>query len=860
MRFHDELNPIIWDKDNDNQMRPEVLAKLKEIANAFIEYIEIPQDAVLDMVVTGSSASYNYNEFSDLDLHIVVDYDKIHEDCPLVEGYLGALKNTFNKEHDIFIKDVPVELYAEKKDQGTVHNGLYSVQQEEWIDRPEKIAPTDNDAAVEAKYQEIKDMVDKCDDSEQAQELLEKIYTMRKAGLAEAGEFCTENLAFKKLRNEGCMDKLRQLKKEQIDKQLSLESYNESIEDLELKEQIKQLFPWIYSTTIYNIGEVFDDRGIINLNFEIPGGRSDNEIFLWVFEDNLEIWFTNGSLGGRSSVGSLKIDTITKDNFKTKVLELLELVKPIIEEFYKKEEKEQQKRYAKPVSYDMEDDEKELYDFISMAIKSIKKKLNKEFSIHKTDNTIYINYNKKPENTVFVEPVEGSTQILKIGLLDDTNDEIDYRELDLQDFGKADIDNIINITKELFMSKNESIKESLQDEFKEAWDLLIEGTNQISMEDSDTVEKIMKKFEKLQTIKSDKIKLNKAKNLLLDITGYMIDEKFDTYCDKVYKFMNNSKNESIKEGFFTKGELTSLPNKEPIYKVGDKVKINGEEGEIIEVKSMKMSSTPTYKIKLGDKTLWRYEEEINESLRENIKENKMENLDRALFQVGKEIAGEEIDLNADAVLSRVCQLMGLPYDAADQIAWVGEAFIIWKSLLDKPHAPQYMRGLIGRESFYQYCLDKYKKQYEQAMGMDEDLATLEKKVDQAEQDLQDMIQSLKSENVNESIFDKLDNVIKRALDEEVEIDSHDFKFKIEGDVATCTSETGHSIEVGLVEEELNDKDNLEDAIAEQLDDASESIFTEEGEITGTEIVGFKYNSETKEGEFEFNIFFEAEEE
>lgn len=238
MKFHDELNPIIWDKDNDNQMRPEVLAKLKEIANAFIEYIEIPEDAVLDIVVTGSSASYNYNKYSDLDLHIIVDYNKIHEDCPLVEGYLGALKNTFNKEHDIFIKDVPVELYAEKQGQGTVHNGLYSVQEEEWIDRPEKIAPTDNDAAVEAKFNEIKDMVDKCDDSEVATELLEKIYNMRKAGLAESGEFCTENLAFKKLRNEGCMDKLRKLKKEKIDKQLSLESYNETLEQ-DVKELTK---------------------------------------------------------------------------------------------------------------------------------------------------------------------------------------------------------------------------------------------------------------------------------------------------------------------------------------------------------------------------------------------------------------------------------------------------------------------------------------------------------------------------------------------------------------------------------------------------------------------------------------------
>lgn len=229
MKFHDELNPKLWDKNNEEYtLKEEVKAKLEEIATAFIEYLDIPADAILDKVITGSSASYNYTEFSDLDLHIIVDFDKVHKDCPVVEGYLSAMKSTFNKEHDIFIHGVPVELYAEKKDQGTVHNGLYSLQTG-WIDIPNKIEPTDNDAAVEAKYNELKELIDKCETAEVADELLDKIYTMRKAGLADAGEFSTENLAFKKLRNEGVMNKLRQLKKQEVDKQLSLESYNENV-------------------------------------------------------------------------------------------------------------------------------------------------------------------------------------------------------------------------------------------------------------------------------------------------------------------------------------------------------------------------------------------------------------------------------------------------------------------------------------------------------------------------------------------------------------------------------------------------------------------------------------------------------
>lgn len=73
-------------------------------------------------------------------------------------------------------------------------------------------------------------------------------------------------------------------------------------------------------------------------------------------------------------------------------------------------------------------------------------------------------------------------------------------------------------------------------------------------------------------------------------------------------------NAPVVEGFFTKGELTSLPKKEPAHKVGDKITINGVNGEIIKVKPMKMSDTSTYQIKLDNgKTVWKYEEEINEN-------------------------------------------------------------------------------------------------------------------------------------------------------------------------------------------------------------------------------------------------------
>lgn len=227
MEFHSELNPQLW---NGTNLKEEVIEKLQEITEAFIEYLDIPSDAILDVRITGSSANYNYTPYSDLDLHLIVDYDKVHEDCPIVEGYLWSMKSAFNKEHDISIYGVPVEVYAEDSNNPAMSNGVYSLLNEEWIKMPEKIPPTDNDAAVDVKYNELKEAVEKMNDSEEAEELLDKIYKMRKAGLANGGEYSVENLAFKKLRNDGSIEKLKQIKKENIDKKLTLESYNKDFD------------------------------------------------------------------------------------------------------------------------------------------------------------------------------------------------------------------------------------------------------------------------------------------------------------------------------------------------------------------------------------------------------------------------------------------------------------------------------------------------------------------------------------------------------------------------------------------------------------------------------------------------------
>lgn len=227
--FKNTLNPAIWDKNNN--LKPEVKAKLNQIAKAFIETLEVPANAVENIVITGSMASYNYTPHSDIDLHLVIDFEKVHTDCPIVGDYLLSKKAEFNQKHDIFIYGIPVEVYAEGISQGTVHNGLYSLKTG-WIDFPKKIKPTNNDVAVEAKYKEYKEAADSIKDGDLAEKLLDKIKKMRKAGLAEGGEFSVENLVFKKLRDTGVIEKLMKAKKEGVDKKLSLVETFKAIETL----------------------------------------------------------------------------------------------------------------------------------------------------------------------------------------------------------------------------------------------------------------------------------------------------------------------------------------------------------------------------------------------------------------------------------------------------------------------------------------------------------------------------------------------------------------------------------------------------------------------------------------------------
>lgn len=212
------LNPKLW---KDGKLDTQVVEKLKEIAVAFEDFIGIDLN-VTDYTITGSNANYTWTEYSDLDLHIIVRGAPSDEAREL----FNAKKALWAEQHDITIKGLPVECYVQGEDEPHHSTGVYSIVKNKWLVEPKKVKPKVDDAAVEAKKDAVLHAVEIAllsKDLNKLRAVKDKITTMRRAGLARAGEWSVENLVFKIIRNLGLIDEITRKIQELEDQELSLE-------------------------------------------------------------------------------------------------------------------------------------------------------------------------------------------------------------------------------------------------------------------------------------------------------------------------------------------------------------------------------------------------------------------------------------------------------------------------------------------------------------------------------------------------------------------------------------------------------------------------------------------------------------
>lgn len=212
------LNPKIW---HNGELDPAVADKLKEIASAFVDFVGIELD-IVDLTITGSNANYTWTDYSDLDLHVIVGGTPSDNDREL----FNAKKTLWGDQHDITVKGLPVECYVQGQEEEHHSTGVYSLLNDTWLVEPKKTKPSVDDRAVDAKKDAVLHDIEIAllsKDLDRIRAVKDKITQMRKAGLARAGEWSTENLVFKIIRNLGLIDQIAEKIRELEDQELSLE-------------------------------------------------------------------------------------------------------------------------------------------------------------------------------------------------------------------------------------------------------------------------------------------------------------------------------------------------------------------------------------------------------------------------------------------------------------------------------------------------------------------------------------------------------------------------------------------------------------------------------------------------------------
>ena len=221
-----ELNPKFWKNDRlDSRIR----MKLLDIADDFINFLGVDWVKPEDITITGSLANYNWNQkYSDIDLHIIMDYSKVDERTDFVDNYFYSQKKLWNEEHkDLKIFGFPVEVYVQDINKKHTSSGVYSLDKDKWLTEPEREKLSKkkvNKERIKKTVSQYTERIDKLvDDSkntngddykmrkvyEGAQQLFDEIKKLRREDLSDANNEISEgNIIFKALRRLGYIDKL----------------------------------------------------------------------------------------------------------------------------------------------------------------------------------------------------------------------------------------------------------------------------------------------------------------------------------------------------------------------------------------------------------------------------------------------------------------------------------------------------------------------------------------------------------------------------------------------------------------------------------------------------------------------------
>lgn len=230
IKMHDALNPLIW--ESEDNIKQDIRKTLLLNAKRFIEFCDAEDLKFKDVILTGSIANYNYNENSDIDVHVILDFNQISENKEFVGDYFKLKKALWTENLPIQVKGHDVEIYFQDTAEPHHSSGTYSLTKNEWIRKPTKKIINVDTANVQLKSANIMNNIEDLESNRSKDDFLtkheslkNKIKKYRQAGLDSVGEYSTENLVFKILRNTGYIEKLVKIKNDYLTQELSLDEF-----------------------------------------------------------------------------------------------------------------------------------------------------------------------------------------------------------------------------------------------------------------------------------------------------------------------------------------------------------------------------------------------------------------------------------------------------------------------------------------------------------------------------------------------------------------------------------------------------------------------------------------------------------
>jgi predicted nucleotidyltransferase len=229
IEYHKNLNPKFW---LNNHLKSGIRKNLLNLAKFYFKQLDLGIE-LKDIIFTGSLANYNYNDLSDIDIHIIIDYKKLTNDDEFAKEFFSNKRSIWADSNEIKVNGFPVEIYVQDvsqlDDKGM--GSMYSLLNNKWIKKPKYKLPQVEKHLITTKVNKYLDILNKIsmmDDSikkvEAYNKVFEKMRVDRKKATQKEGEFSVDNLVFKVLRNKGVFDIIKNNKKEIVNNLFSMKT------------------------------------------------------------------------------------------------------------------------------------------------------------------------------------------------------------------------------------------------------------------------------------------------------------------------------------------------------------------------------------------------------------------------------------------------------------------------------------------------------------------------------------------------------------------------------------------------------------------------------------------------------------